>query len=96
MDTIKKRSNVLNTDSQKTSQDNPISQEKSSGNGVFVIVECESTICTVRQKAIFTKIEASDYTDALFKFKTLKQLKNLPHHTMIIPESVVNYYPQGV
>jgi predicted ATPase len=96
MDTIKKRSNVLNTDSQKTSQDNPISQEKSSGNGVFVIVECESTLCTVRQKAIFTKIKATDYTDALLKFKALRRLNRLPQHTMIIPEAFVNYYPKGV
>jgi len=96
MDTIKQRSNVLNTDSQKTSQNNPISLEESSGNGVFVIVECESTLCTVRQKAIFTKIKASDYHDALLKFKALRRLNRLPQYTMIFPDAIVNYYPKGV
>ena len=96
MDTAKKRSNVLSTEQQKTSKTNPISHEESSKNGVFVIIECESTVCTVHQKAIFTKIEATDYTDALLKFKALRNIDRLPHYTMIIPESVINYYPKRV
>jgi hypothetical protein len=93
METIKKQSHDLKQTASKT---NPISTDQPSENGVFVIVECESTVCSVRQKATFTKIKATDYTDALLKFKTLKQLKDLPHHTMIFPDSFVNYYPKGV
>jgi len=71
-------------------------KKQASGNEVFIIAECESIVCTVRQKAIFTKIDASDYTDALLKFKELRHINRLPSHTMIFPESVVNYYPKGV
>lgn len=79
----------------KQTPDSDIKQQ-ASGNEVFIIVECESIVCTVRQQAIFTKIKASDYTDALLKFKELRHINRLPYHTMIFPESVVNYYPKGV
>ena len=71
-------------------------KEKSEDNQTFVIIECGSTVCTVRQKATFTKIEATDFTDALLKFKALRNIDRFPYHTMIIPESVINYYPKGV
>lgn len=96
MCTTKKETHDLGTASHKTLKHNPISQKKSAGNGVFVIAECESIVCTVRQTVIFTKIEASDYTDTLLKFKKLKHINRLPYHTMIFPESVVNYYSKGV
>lgn len=73
-----------------------VTEKKTENQETFVIIECGLIVCTVRQKAIFTKIEATDYTDALFKFKALRNIDRLPYHTMIIPESVINYYPKGV
>jgi hypothetical protein len=84
MVTVKKQTRDLITDI-------PFQEQKT-----FVIIECSLTSCDVRQKATFTKIEATDYTGALLKFKSMRKLKDLPFHTMIIPESVINYYPQGM
>ena len=72
------------------------SKEKDSNTETFLIIECTESVCNRRQKATFTKVEATDRTDALLKFKALRHINKLPYHTILIPESEVSYYPQGV
>jgi hypothetical protein len=59
----------------------------------YYIIECQKKYTG---KAKITVLDATDFTDAILKFKAIRQLKKLPYDTMIIPGSQVNHYPKGV
>lgn len=59
------------------------------------IIECRKKFTG---KAQVTKLKATDFTDALIRFKEQRLLKNLPYNTIIAcaQDNTANFYPKGV
>lgn len=60
-----------------------------------LIIECQKKFTG---KAEVTKLKATDFTDALARFKQQRLLKNLPYNTIIVCEqdNTATFYPKGV